>query len=54
MLEQETKGAWRYREVDEGGNFLAVGAASIGVVYLRKSAVKEPPGAITLTIRGGE
>ena len=50
MLEQETKGAWRYRELDENGNPLSVNVSNVGTIYLRKRALKTPPSLIVITI----
>jgi hypothetical protein len=43
VLERETKGTWRYREVDGAGRMLDVNAARMGVVYIRKSAIPNQP-----------
>jgi hypothetical protein len=47
-FEQETKGALRYREVDERG--IEQAGAKIGSLYLRKSAF-EPGAAYPQTLR---
>jgi hypothetical protein len=37
VLERETKGTWRYREIDGGGHMLDIGMAKIGVTTSRKT-----------------
>jgi hypothetical protein len=49
-FEKETKGAWRYHETDAHGNFLPIPDGKVGVVYLRKSVMKKPAAAITVTV----
>jgi hypothetical protein len=51
MLEQETKGAWRYREMDDAGAPLPVESASMGVVYVRKSRMRAAPPVIEVTVQ---
>lgn len=52
VLEHKTKGALRYREVDDAGQILAIGVAKIGTIYVRKSALNgAEPEQITAVIR---
>jgi hypothetical protein len=51
-FERETKGTWRYRETNDSGEFSDLGGgASIGILYIRKSALRSPPRAIVVTIQ---
>ncbi len=49
--EKETSGAHRYMEVDKSGNRLtASDGAKVGSLYIRKSAIKDAPDKLTVTI----
>lgn len=50
-LEQETKGALRYQEVDGKGKRLKTGeGATVGTLYLRKSEVEGKPEKVKVTL----
>lgn len=52
QFEKSTTGAHRFKEVDKKGNALtASNGAIIGALYVRKSAMKEPPEELEVTIR---
>lgn len=52
ILDRETKGAFRYNEVDQQGNPIT---ELSGAIYLRKSALGgKAPKAIRLTVEGIE
>jgi hypothetical protein len=48
---KETKGAIRYQEVDSSGRPIELEAATIGTLYVRKSAIAGPiPQTLTITV----
>lgn len=49
----ETKGTWVFQETDEDGDFVDSNTgAVVGSLYIRKSAMKNPPQSLTVEIRG--
>lgn len=56
LLDQETKGALRYKEVDDNGTPREITeGAKIGTLYIRKTAIpgKQPP-ALSVTVEWKE
>jgi hypothetical protein len=54
LLERETKGAFRYQEVDSNGRPLDLADATVGVLYVRKAALgAAKPKSLTVTIGNG-
>lgn len=43
VLEAETRGAFRYREINARGDILQIKDAIVGMLYLRKTYVGELP-----------
>ncbi len=52
-LDKRTKGALRYREVDEEGNVLSMQDAKIGTLYVRKGAFHSEPESLTVSVTEG-
>ena len=50
-LKEETKGAWRYVEIDDKGNEIPLIDAVIGTLYLRKKATPERKETIEIVIK---
>jgi hypothetical protein len=51
MFERETKGTFRYQEIDNAGEPVDFGQGKIGTLYLRKSAIEgERPHYIEIKI----
>lgn len=49
---KETKGAYRYEEIDDNGNKRPFGDTAVGTIYIRKSALTTgEPNVIELTIK---
>ncbi len=56
VFEAETKGAFRFSEVNGNGEKVTMESATIGTIYLRKSAIgtKLPDESLSVTLQFGK